>query len=367
MSEVSPVDILRQKVLDIIRENAARAERDNKFTKSQLNLAFEQRWFKIFVPTIYGGLQMPLPEALVLLEALTWAEGGFGWMVSNGALASWSSGFIEQEVAREIFGGDKVCVCGNELSVGKVSKNKDGYSVDGIFQNTAGAISSTAFVADCVRDMGGNGKPNGSECLSLILKREEIVVAPESYSMGLLAAENRDIELKDVQFAGDRIFKRVPAEAKVKGPLYQFPYTQIAETVIAANLSGMATHFIDLAGEIFSTGVNREGVRLADDLTVQETMRKQSQKFLDARTKFYYSVELAWRASANGQQVKQAILYKVTSTAADLSRRARECVDALYPFCGVQAGDKRTEINRVWRDIHTASIYGVALSGVGSE
>jgi hypothetical protein len=173
--------------------------------------------------------------------------------------------------------------------------------------------------------------------------------------------------VKVAQFAGNRIFKRVASEAIVKGSLYQFPYAQIAESVIAANLAGMAKHFIDLASEIFSTGLSRDGGRLADDLTVQETLRKQSQKFLDARTKFYYGVELAWRAITNGQQVKQAILYKVTTTAADLSRRARECVDALYPFCGMQAGDKRTEINRVWRDIHTASLYGVALSGVGSE
>jgi alkylation response protein AidB-like acyl-CoA dehydrogenase len=367
MSQGYPMDIIKQKALDVIRENAARAEKDGKLTKAQFSLAIEQKWFKIYVATAYGGLQMQLPDSLELLEALACADGSFGWMVSNCVLAGWNSGFVDPEVAKEIFSGDKMCVCGNELSKGAAIKHSKGYKLSGIWQYTAGAADTTAFVADCARSSSENGGGHTDDCLSFVLLKDEIVVATDGNSMGLLAAENLDIELKDINVNEDRAFKRTGADAKVKGALYQFPHMQLAEAVIAVNLSGMATRFIELCTNLFSTSTSRDGVRLADDLTVQETLRKQSQKFSDARTKLYYAVELAWRAVVNGQSVKPAILYKVTSAAADLSRRARECVDSLYPYCGVQAADKRSDINRVWRDLHTASLYGVALSGVGTE
>jgi alkylation response protein AidB-like acyl-CoA dehydrogenase len=233
-----------------------------------------------------------------------------------------------------------------------------GEVLGGVWRNTAGASTATSFAANIKR-----GKDNEEERVMLLTK-DQLTISPDGVMMGLLGAECLDIELTDVPANDNRIFSREVQHAKVNGSLYQFPYTQIAETVVAVSISGMATHFIDLSKGIFAETRNSDGVPMTEDLNVQETLRKSSQKFDDARTKMFYAVELSWRALQNGHQIKPAILYKVSTAAADLARKARECVDAIYPYCGLDAADKRSDINRVWRDIHTASLYGIALTGI---
>jgi len=96
---------------------------------------------------------------------------------------------------------------------------------------------------------------------------------------------------------------------------------------------------------------------------IQDTLEKYTQRINDARSKFYYAVALSWQASVNSKQIKDAILYKVSFGAFDLAKRAREAVDALYPYCGLVAADKNSEINRVWRDLHTASQHHLLVFG----
>jgi hypothetical protein len=52
---------------------------------------------------------------------------------------------------------------------------------------------------------------------------------------------------------------------------------------------------------------------------------------------------------------------RLVNTTQALVRQCREIVDALYPCCGLQAADPRTEISRVWRDFHTASQHALWL------
>ena len=37
----------------------------------------------------------------------------------------------------------------------------------------------------------------------------------------------------------------------------------------------------------------------------------------------------------------------------------RNAVDTLYPYCGLHAADARSAINRVWRDLHTATQHAM--------
>ena len=101
--------------------------------------------------------------------------------------------------------------------------------------------------------------------------------------------------------------------------------------------------------------------------SVQETFDKYTQRLNDARTKLYYAVDLSWQACVNSKQIKEAILYKVSSGAYDLAKKARECVDALYPYCGLAAANKDCELNRVWRDLHTASQHRLLVFGGSAE
>jgi hypothetical protein len=76
------------------------------------------------------------------------------------------------------------------------------------------------------------------------------------------------------------------------------------------------------------------------------------------RNEFYVAVDLSWRNFAVGFESPEE-LQTVSHTSRQLAITARECVDQLFPYCGLMAASPDTEINQVWRDLHTASQHSL--------
>ncbi|MCW3121586.1 MAG: acyl-CoA dehydrogenase [Flavipsychrobacter sp.] len=349
--------VMKQKQLDAIREQAAKAEKDAKPTRAQLAQLYEQNFFNLLAPAAYGGLQLAIPEALQVLENLSWADGSMGWLTAKGVIAGWAGGFINPEVGKELLSGDKVHVTGTNEVSGIAEKTKTGYTVTGHWSHVAGIAEASAFIAHCtIMENGATIKDEAhkEQVLSFILLKDELTLSVCS-SMGLASAGCHDVDVKNLKVAANRAFILTAEHAAANARLYQYPYLQLSEAVLAATVSGMATRLTELCQGMINEMKDNNGAPLINDNMVQDTIEKYTQKMNDARVKLYYAAELTWQACVNQQTIKDTILYKVSAAAQDLTRKARECTDAILPFCGIAAMDKGSEINRVWRDLHTAS------------
>lgn len=353
-----PASVIKQKQVDIIRDSAGKAERDGKFTKAQIGLINEQGWFKMLVPSSYGGLQLALPDTLQLLESLANSDGSLGWMVTRCALAGWAGGFLGQEVAGDILSNEKICVAGSMEATGTAESKKDGYTLNGKWSSVTGTADATAFIVNCTVL-----ESETLQVTSFLLLKDEVAITTNWNGLGLAATGSNDIEVNNLIVPESRAFKMTDSAAIVNSRLYHFPQLQLTEATMAVNIAGMASHFIDLCKTMLEGMKSSNGTPLMDDNLVQDTMEKYTQKMNDARVKLYYAAELSWQACVNQQPIKDTILYKVSAAAQDLTRKCRECVDALMPFCGMAAMDKSAEINRVWRDLHTASQESLLVLG----
>ena len=85
--------------VNIIRNTAAAAEQLGKLHPEQLQVIYKNQWFKLLVPHIYGGRQVTLLSLLQLQEAISWADGSTGWVVTLCNGAGWFGGFIAPEIA----------------------------------------------------------------------------------------------------------------------------------------------------------------------------------------------------------------------------------------------------------------------------
>src|SRR5687768_16798292 len=90
-----PSLIIPHGYIDCIRQHAAEAELLGDLHPDQMDLIHEKRWLKMFIPTEYGGLGWSLPQVLKVEEALSWADGSTGWVVTLCGGAGWFTGFIE--------------------------------------------------------------------------------------------------------------------------------------------------------------------------------------------------------------------------------------------------------------------------------
>ncbi|HTB25615.1 MAG TPA: hypothetical protein VK711_09595 [Puia sp.] len=322
-----PSEFISNELVDTIRDTALEAEKLKRLHPLQLKIILEQKWFLLFVPKIYGGLELGLSEALRLEESLAWTDGSVGWTVTLCGGAGWFIGFLDPEIISLVFNDLPVCIAGSGKAAGTAKRVGDGYEITGYWDHASGANYATAFTANCVVEADGK-----QEIQPFLFLKDEVTIHENWNSMGMIATGSHSFEVLKLRVKNNRAFHIGDEYAKLPHPVYQYPFLAFAETTLAVNMSGMAMRFLDLC----------------DMLPRWENAREKLER---ARRLFYEAVPL---------------LNDISLASRKLASAARQVVNDLYPCCGLRSADPDTEINRIWRNIHTAGQHSL-LSGCSDE
>ena len=339
-----------------IRNSAAEAEHLGKLNDEQLAIAYNQKWFRLLVPEVYGGKQITLPELVRLQEAISWTDGSTGWVVTLCSGAGWFGGFIDPEAAKEIFNNDYVCLAGSGAVSGTAEIIAKGYMLNGTWNYASGAHHATHFTANCTIKRNGetvlddDGLPL---MLPFVIDKKDVSLLPTWKYMGMVATGSHSFKLENVQVPANRCFHIDARYAQIEEKQYQYPFMQLAEATLAVNLSGMAVHFVDLCRDIFEEKQHQPKLSLTQKDLLWKILDEQTQRLNLARTGLFTAVDASW-IETTAECLKQ-----VSHTSRVLAKLAREAVDTLYPYCGLKAAAPDTEINRVWRDLHTAGQHSL--------
>ena len=114
----------------------------------------------------------------------------------------------------------------------------------------------------------------------------------------------------------------------------------------------------ELAGEAKGRGTT-DGY-LAAMLTIHQ-LTEETIKVLIDDAHFYTQLDAAWAVVVEGMQVSEKQAADLQSASLALANFSRRAVDELYPVCGLHAAREGTDINRVWRDFHTATQHSLFL------
>lgn len=347
-----PSTFIDQAWQQVIRSNAAEAEELGRLHPAQLKLIYQQKWFKALMPIEYGGLNMPLHYLVKLQEALSWADGSFGWVFTLCCGAGWFSGFIDTGIAPILFKDERTCLAGSGAQTGEALQTEDGYIINGEWNYASGAHHATHFTANCTIKNGDKTVLNedGSPLVRpfIIDKKDVTLLATWKY-IGMAATGSHSFKIENLQVYKNRSFQISPDATTINSQLYQYPFLQLAEATLAANLMGMAIHFIDLAEVIIQQRVTLNKFTAQQTALLIDKIKNIKAEIAMVRQEFYTSVEASWKLADD------KTLQQVSYTSRQLAKVARNAVDGLYPYCGLQAASPDTEINRVWRDLHTAS------------
>ena len=338
--------------IPLIRRLAGESEQLKQLHPALLAMIGEQKWFQLFVPKLYGGLELTLPEALQLEEALAWADGSLGWTVTLCSGAGWFIGFLDPEIIATVFNSETVCLAGSGKSSGIAKIRDDGYEITGSWDYATGSPHATAFTANCFIEENGSLQQNddGTQVVrSFLFLRDEVTVHDNWNSMGMIATGSNRFEVKQVVVHKNRAFRIDARYTSLPHPIYQYPFLQFAETTLAVNSSGMAARFLDLCETWFKP-------RVAG--TKQLQLQSAWKQLNEVRTLFYNMVDDSWGECLHNS-IQPALLNDITQVSRKLALIARQVVDELYPCCGLRAANPTNEINRVWRNLHTASQHSL--------
>ncbi|MYN01938.1 acyl-CoA dehydrogenase [Pseudoduganella sp. DS3] len=345
-----------------IRAGAAGAELAGFLLPTQQALIHECGWLKMLAPRAAGGAELPLPEAVRLEEAIAEADGSMGWVVTLCAGAGWFAGFLAPDAARAIIATPDVCLAGSGAPTGFADREGDGFRITGRWDIASGAPMATHFTLNAVLREGGVplAGADGQPCVrAFVVPAAQVVVVPTWRSFGMRGTASHSYRIDAAWVPASHGFAIDPACTTAPGALYRFPFMLLAWVTLAANLSGMARHFLTLAGEIVAA-------RRQPPASAQDALARAGMALEGSRERMYALLDQAWAQAASlpaaagaGCAVDAALDARLREACQALVAAARRAVADIYPYCGLRAAQEDSDINRVWRDFHTASQHAL--------
>jgi alkylation response protein AidB-like acyl-CoA dehydrogenase len=348
------MSVLNPAAVAVIREHAAEAEAEGRgeLHPAVLELIYEQQWFRSMVPQRFAGLGLPLPAVVRLEEELARADGSVGWTVTLCSGAGWFAGFFGPGELDPLFSHPRLCIAGSGTAAGRAERLAGGgYRVNGQWQYASGARHAMAFTANCV--IWADGAPvTGEDGQPLVrpflFLRKEVQVLDDWRAVGLVATGSHGFVVTELEVPPERCFVIDGSAATDAAPLYRYPFLPLAEATLAINSCGMAWHFLECFAAVFerrkghlpAAGVKEAGV----------VFGAAQSELVRVREEFYAALDASWTTAAG-----PGLFDAVSTTSKTLAATVRFWVDRLYPFAGLGAANTESEINRVWRDLHTAS------------
>ena len=359
-----PSFFIDEDITNTIRKYAPEAEQKGSLNPQQLSVIYKEHWFNLFVPKEYGGLGLSLPEALNIEESLAWIDGSTGWTVTLCSGANWFIGFLDPEIAEMIFDSKKVCLAGSGRPTGIAKMKNDGYEISGKWPYATGTAHATAFTANCLVEKDGETLKNndGSDLIaSFIFLRNEVKVIEDWKEMGMIATSSNSFEVQKLKVAHNRRFTIDETQPVLPDKIYQYPFLQFAEATLAVNISGMSIHFLDLFEGIIKQRNNDN--HYSNDQLLSLSLRHDTAKtqLNEARQLFYKTIQRSWNEGKGSKGFSAETMKEVSTVSRELAATCRRMVDEMFPYCGLNAADEKTEINRVWRNLHTASLHPLLL------
>jgi alkylation response protein AidB-like acyl-CoA dehydrogenase len=362
---------LKVNMLDLdlrrIRQHAAAADTAGFLEPVQQALIHRRGWLRMLAPRAAGGMELPLPEVVRLEEAIAAADGSMGWVVTLCAGAGWFAGFLPPELAREIMGSKRVCLAGSGAPTGYADCEGDGYRITGRWDYASGAPMATHFTLNAILREGGqplldaHGAPR---IKAFVVPAGHVTVLPTWHSIGMRGSASHSYSIDGAWVPASHGFVIDAEHATAPGALYRFPFYPLAYITLAANLAGMARHFIELARESISRRKHaRSGLPLIEQPEVERLLREAAEGLAATRAEAYALLDRVWKHVSGGTAASEfaADVAALQDASLAMAAAARAAVDGLYPYCGLYAANVHAPINRVWRDFHTATQHSLFL------
>ena len=278
--------------------------------------------------------------------------------------AAWFVGFMDESVRKDIFPDEKLCLAGSGFVGGKADKIGENYLISGSWTYASGALHATHLTANC--EIYENGKAlldkKGKPVVkAFVLDRKDVEILDGWNYMGMIATGSHAFKCENLSVPRSRCFEILPNKAQLKASVYQYPFLQLAEATLAANILGISKHLKELIEQSFW---KRHEYRKYDKKHLhyfQDLLTKQDKKLQKLRDEFYSQVNSSWEELEQKGKISDSRLKKVSKISRKLTQQCREINGKLYPFSGLEAAKTHTELNRVWRDFNTVGQHALLI------
>jgi alkylation response protein AidB-like acyl-CoA dehydrogenase len=344
-----------------IRAMAAQTEAERRLPNELLARLTEAGLFSIYTPKEFGGLGLPLPEALRIVEEVSRHDGSTGWTVALGFANGYFTAVLPEAAAATVLGDGSALIAGAPAFGVRATPIDGGYRLTGRWPYNSGAPNATwvgaaapIFDGDAPR-LGEGGQP---EMVFFFIPQADAQIVDTWYVTGLRGSGTQDLFVENVFVAHDMTggFSIPAGPRPVRDcPLADVPFFSLLGIVQSPPVSlGLARRAIEEFREIALTKENAFGPPLRDQVQAHAGLARAEALVRSARTYWYETVRAIWDVSHQRELSleERADLRLACLTAVENSVAA---ADLLYRLAGTTAIFQSSPLERCWRDVHTAA------------
>jgi alkylation response protein AidB-like acyl-CoA dehydrogenase len=343
-----------------VRALADETEQARRLPRALVDAFASAGLFRLCVPRALGGEEADVGTVIASIEEVARADGSAGWCVMIGATTGLLSGYLPEDVAREVYGADPQVVSGGVLAPrGRAVAADGGYRVTGRWPFASGCQHCAWLVGGCLVDGERTPRrlPNGApEPVTLVFPAADVEIIDTWRVSGLCGTGSHDMAVREVFVPAARAVWLTTDRAREGGTLYRFPLFGLLAVSIAGVALGIARAAVDelveLAGGKTPTGSQR---RLAERAVIQAQVAQAEGALRAGRALLFDAVTDAWStARARGELgVRDRALLRLAATHATTS--AAHAVDLMYNAGGGSSIYATNRLQRCFRDVHAAT------------
>jgi alkylation response protein AidB-like acyl-CoA dehydrogenase len=357
-------------LLPEIAERASEIERDRTVPADLLGKLTATGCFRMLLPREFGGLEVDLVEYMNVVEALAEVDGSVAWTVMIGASFPMFWSRYPAELQRRIFAdGPDVMARGAFSPRGTGAVAEGGFLVDGRWPLASGCFDYDWMFVTFIVMEGDRPRlaPNGLPEMRVgFLPREDIEIVPTWDALGLRATKSDDVAIRQ-QF--------VPEERTIAATGGEVIFGQADDGPTLSRIS-----IFHLAGwhSAVMVGLTRSILRdaaaashqrrpvmdpsvvMADDPNFRERIGELNIRLDAARTLQWTEAARVWELAAAGQPRTRTDRVRHRSVVAYVHRECLSVADEAFRLAGTSVLYSGSEMQRRWRDLHSAGQHFVA-------
>jgi alkylation response protein AidB-like acyl-CoA dehydrogenase len=310
-------------------------------------------FFRIFLPSAYGGLDLDPMGAMEVFEELARADASVAWCVWNGNV-HWTTARLSKEVAQAIFADPNMILANSTRPSGRAEIVDGGYRVSGRWSLVSGCQLSAWFILMSIvyEDAKPRLTPSGApEFRFMLCPAADCDIVDTWTAGGLRGTGSHDVVVQD-RFVPARYGSFHTDPIVLTGPRYKVPALSRVVPGLGAMALGIARSaieaLVDLAAE---KRHERTSQPLSEDRGAQTRVSQAAALVGSARLFLFDTVDRLWHDVLAGReaiearaQVRLASWHAVTS--------AVQAVDLVYLTGGATSLYATCLIERAFRDVH---------------
>ena len=335
-------------MLEKIRDMAEHIEKTGILPQNLLQLAFDEKLFKLFMPIELGGRMLELPKAIRIFQEVSSVDGSFGWLVTIGSGGNMFVPNIDPQHGLELFSPAEAVIAGSGYPSGKAYKNSDGYRVTGEWKYCSGASYATIFTMNSI--VIEDGKTT-DEVISLIMVPKQVQVIEDWDAFGLRGTGSHTIKVEDEFVPFTRTFSISKQKNNLGGLVHTFPFVQFSQSSFTAVCLGIGQNFLQEARKI-ADQKKENGMENYGTLSI--LIEKQVRQFKDAEQQFHTLLDKLWKVHVKEIELLDTDLERFTQVCKDSVETTFNCANSLARYLGMDMVRESTTLNRIWRDLYTA-------------